>query len=59
MCGDGMHPALEKSVGHMQEDELCELKAALERASLKLYPPLTQLPGKGEVTGFAGEEYII
>ncbi len=59
VCGDGMHPALEKSVGHMQEDELCELKAALERASLKLYPPLTQLPGKGEVTGFAGEEYII
>lgn len=59
VCDENMYPALEKSVRYMQADELCKIKDALERASQKLYPPLTQLPGKGEVTGFSGDEYII
>ena len=59
VCDEKMHPALEKSVQLMEEPELIKLKDAFEEASQKLYPPLTQLPGRGEVTAFSGEEYII
>ena len=59
VCDEKMHPALEKSVSAMDEPELIKLKEAFEEAALKLYPPLTQLPGRGEVTAFSGEEYII
>ncbi len=59
VCDEKMHPALEKSVSAMEEPELIKLKDAFEEASQKLYPPLTQLPGRGEVTAFSGEEYII
>ena len=59
VCDEKMHPALEKSVLLMDEPELLRLKEAFEEASGKLYPPLTQLPGRGEVTAFSGEEYII
>lgn len=59
VCDEKMHPALEKSVQLMEEPELIKLRNAFEEASQKLYPPLTQLPGRGEVTAFSGEEYII
>ncbi len=59
VCDEKMHPALEKSVLLMEEPELLKLKDAFEDAAAKLYPPLTQLPGRGEVTAFSGEEYII
>ena len=59
VCDEKMHPALEKSVQLMEEPELIKLKDAFEEASAKLYPPVTQLPGRGEVTAFSGEEYII
>ena len=59
VCDEKMHPALEKSVQLMEEPELVKLKDAFEEASAKLYPPVTQLPGRGEVTAFSGEEYII
>lgn len=59
VCDKGMYPALEKSVGLMDETALCELKKALKERAEKLYPPLTQLPGRGEVTKFCGDEYII
>ena len=59
VCDEKMHPALEKSVQLMDEPELIRLRDAFEEASQKLYPPLTQLPGRGEVTAFSGEEYII
>ena len=59
VCDEKMHPALEKSVQLMEEPELIKLKYAFEEASAKLYPPVTQLPGRGEVTAFSGEEYII
>lgn len=59
VCDEKMHPALEKSVSAMDEPELIKLRDAFEEASQKLYPPLTQLPGRGEVTAFSGEEYII
>ena len=52
VCDEKMHPALEKSVQLMEEPELIKLKDAFEEASAKLYPPVTQLPGRGE-------EYII
>ena len=53
------YEALERSVDLMDETALCELKSALEKRAEKLYPPLTQLPGRGEVTKFCGDEYII
>lgn len=59
VCDEKMHPALGKSVSAMDEPELIKLRDAFEEASQKLYPPLTQLPGRGEVTAFSGEEYII
>lgn len=59
VCNEPLYPALEKSVQTMAEPELTRLKEAFEEASMKLYPPLTQLPGRGEVTAFSGEEYII
>lgn len=59
VCDKAMYPAMEKSVGLMDETALCELKDALKERAEKLYPPLTQLPGRGEVTKFCGDEYII
>lgn len=59
VCDKAMYPAMEKSVGLMDETALCELKKALKERAEKLYPPLTQLPGRGEVTKFCGDEYII
>ncbi len=59
VCDKSMYPAIEKSVDVMDETALCELKCALEKRAEKLYPPLTQLPGRGEVTKFCGDEYII
>ncbi len=59
VCDEALYPALEKSVEHMQEPELCKMRDALRQQSNKLYPPLTQLPGKGKVTEFSGDEYII
>lgn len=59
VCDKAMYPAMEKSVGLMDETALSELKDALKERAEKLYPPLTQLPGRGEVTKFCGDEYII
>lgn len=59
VCNRKLYPALEKSVGNMEEPELSKLKEAFEEASLKLYPPAVQLPGRGEITAFSGEEYKI
>lgn len=59
VCNGELYPAMEKSVEHMQEPELCKVKEALVQQSQKLYPPLTQLSGRGEVTKFSGDEYII
>ncbi len=59
VCDERLHPALEKSVLLMEEPELLKLRDAFEETVSKRYPPLTQLPGRGEVTAFSGEEYII
>ncbi len=59
VCNEELYPAMEKSVEHMQEPELRKMKEAFTQQSQKLYPPLTQLPGRGEVTRFSGDEYII
>ncbi len=59
VCDEALYPVMEKSVEHMQEPELCRIRDALRQQSNKLYPPLTQLPGRGKVTGFSGDEYII
>ena len=59
LCDKAMHPALSKSVTVLSEPELLSMKAAFEEKAEKLYPPVTQLPGKNELTKFDGEEYII
>ena len=54
-----LHPSLKKSVGVLNEQELLDMKAAFEEKSARLYPPTAQLPGRGDVTKFDGDEYII
>lgn len=59
VCDKSLHSALSKSVATLDEAALLEMKSAFEARSAELYPPVTQLPGKGEVTKFDGDEYII
>lgn len=59
LCHKEMYPALEKSVEHMEESTLSSMKAALEKKAEELYPAATQLPGKGEITSFADDDYLI
>ena len=59
LCDKAMHPALSKSVTVLSEQELLSMKSAFEEKADKLYPPVTQLPGRSELTKFDGEEYII
>lgn len=59
VCDKSLHSALSKSVRTLDEAALLEMKSAFEARSAELYPPVTQLPGRGEVTKFDGDEYII
>ena len=59
VCDKSLHSALSRSIEALDEAALCEMKAAFETKAAKLYPPVTQLPGRGEVTKFDGDEYII
>ena len=59
VCDKSMHGALEKSVEHLDEEALLELKQAFEKQSERLFPVQTQLPGRDEITKFDGEEYKI
>lgn len=59
ICGRTMHGALEKSVEHMDEGALLEMKQALQKQAERLFPLHTQLPGRDEITKFDGEEYKI
>lgn len=59
VCDKSLHSALSKSVATLDEAALLEMKSAFEARSAELYPHVTQLPGKGEVTKFDGDEYII
>ena len=59
ICDEAMYPAIEKSVMLMDEDSLLEMKAAFEKRADEKFPPVPQLPGRGEVTAFDGNEYLI
>ena len=59
VCDKSLHSALSKSVSTLDEETLLDMKSAFEEKAAELYPPVTQLPGKGEVTKFDGDEYII
>lgn len=59
VCDKSIFDAVSKSVETLDEAGLCSLKAAFEEKSARLYPPYTQLPGRGEVTKFDGDDYII
>ena len=59
VCDKSLHAALSKSVTVLDEAALLEMKTAFEERADRLYPPVTQLPGRGEVTKFDGDEYII
>lgn len=54
-----MHSALKTGVAHMDEAELLGMKKAFEDGLKGRFPPITQLPGQGEVTRFDGGDYII
>jgi len=58
-CDKALHEALSKSISVLDEAALVDLKSALEEKAERLYPSVTQLPGRGEVTKFDGDEYII
>lgn len=59
VCDRQLHAAIKSGVGMMGEAELLGMKAAFEKRAGEMFPPKTQLPGKGEVTAFCGDEYII
>lgn len=59
MCDKQLYSALKGSVSCMEEPELAGMKAAFEKRAGEMFPPKTQLPGKGEVTVFCGDEYLI
>jgi len=54
-----MYGALEKTISFMDEDSILEMKSALEKKADELYPPMPQLPGRGEIKAFDGDEYLI
>lgn len=58
-CDEELYGAIEKSVETMDEETLLGMKAVLEKKSEELFTPVTQLPGKNEVTEFVGDEYRI
>ena len=59
VCDENLYSALEKSVDSMDESALISMKAAFSKRAEELFMPVTQLPGKNEVTEFVGDEYII
>ena len=54
-----LYSALEKSVEFMDAEALVSMKDALDKRADELFIPVTQLPGKNEVTDFIGDEYRI
>lgn len=59
VCDKQLHAAIKGSVSVMDEPELLSMKAAFEKRAGEMFPPKTQLPGRGEVTAFCGDEYLI
>jgi hypothetical protein len=59
LCGGELYAAVKNSVAGMDGETLLDLKTALEKKSLELFPPVTQLPGANAVTAFDGSEYKI
>ena len=59
VCDEGCYPARKAAVPARDETALLALKAALEGKSRKMFPPVTQLPGRDAVTAFDGSEYQI
>ena len=56
---ENLYCALEKSVDSMEAEALISMKSAFEKRAGELFSPVTQLPGKNEVTDFIGDEYRI
>jgi len=54
-----LYAALSKSVDAMDAEALVSLQDAFNKRAEKLFSPVTQLPGKNEVTDFIGDEYKI
>ena len=56
---ENLYGALEKSVDAMDAEALIAMKDAFTKRAGELFTPVTQLPGKNEVTDFIGDEYRI
>lgn len=59
MADRDLHGVLEKKAAQMDEDTLLGLKAMLDRQLQERFPPLTQLPGKNQMTRFDGGAYLV
>ena len=59
LCDKAMYGALERTLSHMDEESILEMKNALEKKADELFPPRPQLPGRGEISAFDGDEYLI
>lgn len=56
---ENLYGALSKSVDAMDAEALLAMKDAFNKRAEELFTPVTQLPGKNEVTDFVGDEYRI
>ena len=56
---ENLYGALSKSVDGMDAEALLAMKDAFNKRAEELFTPVTQLPGKNEVTDFVGDEYRI
>lgn len=59
LCGRDLHAAMEKSVGRMEAPELLEFRESLRARAAEKLPLQCQLPGRDEITDFAGEAYKV
>ena len=59
LCDEKLYVALQDSTRLMSTKELGALKESFSARVNKLFPLRTQLPGRGEVTGFDGEVYMV
>ena len=56
---ENLYGALSKSVDGIDAEALLAMKDAFNKRAEELFTPVTQLPGKNEVTDFVGDEYRI
>jgi len=59
LVDEELHSSIAKRAEKMDEDSLLALKGMFEKQLEAKFPPLTQIPGKNDITRFDGDEYIV